>query len=174
MDYTPNLSHFVVQDGWALVATPLALLPEINRMIEERLLLGAGSPRPGVEAPATAVTDVADPWTDAQLARFASSASKYNSIGLVARVLDIAAASPDELFSTTALMEVLGEQGVEKSELKMAWTHLTRHLNAHYGDDTWPLHAVWGPERGFATAEVYYGVSLDRAAQWKRVRGAAA
>jgi hypothetical protein len=157
---------------WGLIAAPKALLPVLYRQVEEFLGLSpTGRPAADTSSSASVENEPAtDGWTDELLSKFAATGRRLNSIRIVVAVMDICAGRPDEWVPTSELLKHLSPQGIEASQLKIAWTHLSRHLNAQYGHSEWPLDAQWGPDFGHPTSEVYYRLSSARAQQWNRIR----
>jgi len=162
--------------NWALLAVPQALLPRFNREIERYLGLTPSAGDEPVGSPILSETEETekhdrDVWTDDLLSQFAATGRRGGAIGIVVRVMDICAERPEEPIPTSELLRLLEPHGVQRGQLKMAWTHLSRHLKSHYRHNRWPLTGEWGPSIGRASSEVYYHLSTARAQQWKRLRG---
>lgn len=107
-------------------------------------------------------------WSNADLARL--ERGEVETTIILSEVMDVLAASPGDWFDITELAKATNR---DRSQIRMLWTHLTRHLKAHYDGAGWPVNAKWGtnlaPQRD---AVVYYSLDHDQAAQWKEVRNA--
>jgi hypothetical protein len=82
--------------------------------------------------------------------------------------MDVLAARPKDWLDISELARATNR---ERSQIRMLWTHLSRHLKAHYNDAPWPVQAKWGsgstPSR---ESVVFYSLDADQATQWLRVR----
>lgn len=108
-------------------------------------------------------------WPVEDLRRFAATPTATSST--IGKVLDVLAASPGDYLSTSELEE---QTGVERKNLKGAFSALTRHINKHYDGRGWMLTFKWGPEiePGYP-AEAHYTLSEDQASRWKEARHSA-
>lgn len=108
-----------------------------------------------------------DAWTDANLKRLVNTDKK--AVVILAKILTALSNSPDEWFS---LKELEGQTGETQHQMRYIWSSLTRHFQSKYNTRTWPVQTKWGtnfsPNR---EPVMFYKVTPDRAAQWKRVTG---
>lgn len=108
-------------------------------------------------------------WSVSDLRRFATTPTTTSST--IGKVLDVLAGSPGEYFSTSVLEK---RTGVPRSNLKGAFSALTRHLKKHYPGLGWMLEWKWGPELGTEyLAETHYRLTAEQADLWKAARAAA-
>ena len=144
------------------VMVPNALVPEVLRFIADRY----DTPVHGVTAEAEDRTYV---WPIEKLAKF--SASRVKTVVIVSEVLDYLAERPDQPVPTSELAMATGHT---YSGLRAAWVKLSRHLEKHYGDPTWPLMSGRGPSVDLPLRETYYTIVGEQAERWKQVRQAQA
>jgi hypothetical protein len=107
-------------------------------------------------------------WTLEDLRRFAKTPTTTSVT--IGKVLDELAKKPGDYFSTSQLEDLTG---VQRPNLKGAFSALTRHINAHYQGRDWMLACKWGPDLGAGyPAEMHYRLSEEQAGRWVEARTA--
>jgi len=119
--------------------------------------------KPSPETPGDNGADTMQ-WTEQKLRRFIANGTKTADI--VGEVLDVISAEPGRKYS---LDELAALTEWERNTLRRVWTHLSRHLNKHFGGIDWPLNSAWGGNMGLEDAQ-YYWVSPSQAARWNEAR----
>ena len=105
-------------------------------------------------------------WSVVDLRRFAATPTATSAT--IGKVLDALVAHPGEYLSTSELEK---QTGVARSNLKGAFSALTRHINKHYGGRDWMLTWVGGSELGAGhPTEMHYTLSEEQAARWREAR----
>lgn len=147
--------------------------PLVSVLIPSRHLMAVYAFVAGLDAGAGAADVSGDAgmevtWPSDDLHRFAVTPTKTSST--IGKVLDVLAERAGEWLSTSEL-EI--ETGVPRANLKGAFSALTRHIKAHYGDRGWMLSWTWGPSLDPTNpAEAHYTLSDEQARRWKEVRAA--
>ncbi|GAB7192156.1 hypothetical protein NUM3379_28650 [Kineococcus sp. NUM-3379] len=157
------------EDDLVQVLVPRRHLTAVYAFIAEREgALDVAVPAP-VPAPADddAVVVDAVPWTVEDLRRFARTPSAMNVT--LCKVLDVLAEDPGQYFATSDLEELTG---IPRSNLRGAFSALTRHVRAHYSGRGWMLSRTWGPLLDPENPlEACYRLDDEQAARWRQARG---
>lgn len=153
------------------VPVPNEHVPAVLAFLGERLSTPvATSAAPDESSAPTPVASSADDgWTDEKLLKFSTMGTKTSET--VSRILDLLSDEPgkEDAMSTRELAESLD---LGYSVLKAVPTQVTRTLGKHFAGLGSPYEGHWGttdfvPSR---SNEMYFAVTRERAAQWKRVR----
>ncbi|MDQ1305111.1 MAG: two-component system, OmpR family, response regulator [Actinomycetota bacterium] len=147
-------------DPFVSVPVPLSYVIPVYELIA-RLAVAPPTEVDGDETEPEEVT-----WPVEDLRRFAETPTTTSVT--IGKVLDVLAASPGEYFSTSQLENLTG---VPRSNLKGAFSALTRHLKAHYEARGWMLTFEWGPSLGAGyPVEAHYVLSHEQAERWLQAR----
>lgn len=161
----------------ANAASPFQYVPVPNEHVPAVLAFLAERLSPPVAAGPAAESSLATPvasspddgWTDENLLKFSTMRTKTSET--VSRMLDVLSDDPgkDGAMSTRALADNLD---LDYFVLKAVPTQVKRTLGKHFAGLSSPYLGLWGtndfvPSR---SNEMYFAVTLERAAQWKRLR----
>lgn len=155
-----DLQHFPPSGGFQYVPVPDEYVTAVYRLLADL----SGRTGDGVGGGAPAEPSDGD-WMDDELRGFAYSSLQIAST--TRAVLDALSVTPGAPMSTLELAEKTGLG----SKIKNMPTQFTRTLNARYQGKRSPLEQGWGTTlEEPRDDQMYYWITLERAAQWLRIR----
>lgn len=106
--------------------------------------------------------------TDSLLRDIAAGDAKATQI--VSEAMDVLSERPEHPMN---LLELSERTKRPLSQLRTVWTHLSRYMKQRFDHKKWPVHARSGYrfDPPIGGEEVYYWLSEDVSARWRRIRG---
>jgi hypothetical protein len=152
------------------VPVPNEHVPAVLAFLAERLSPPVATVAPAVSSSGTA--DAGEPddgWTDEALLRFSSMGTKTSET--VSRMLDVLSDEPGE-DSALSTRELAKSLDLDYFVVKAVPTQVTRILGKHFAGLNSPYRGLWGTDDFVPSRsnEMYFAVTPERAAQWKRLR----
>ena len=156
------------------VPVPNEHVPAVLAFLAERLSPPIATVAHSESSPATpGATPSDDGWTDEKLLKFSTMGTKTSET--VSRMLDVLSDEPGKggAMSTRELAESLA---LDYFVLKAVPTQVKRTLGKHFAGLSSPYCGLWGTDDFVPSRsnEMYFAVTPERAAQWKRVRSSGA